>query len=205
MNFQSGATVTFAGVAATSVTVVDSAHITALTPARASYGTVAVAVTVNGQTANVPNGFSYLNPLGVNMELVGQIGGAVLPVTVSGNYMYIGEGTSLVIFDVTNSAAPVERGRIALPSRVKAIVVIGNRAFVADQRSGLYVVDVSTPTFPGIVGFYDTDGGASGVFIEGPFVYWPTMNTDWSFLIFPIQLQLRELAALKYPQGIWNT
>src|SRR5439155_23195192 len=56
-NFATGATVTFGGTAATNV-VVDSTSITATTPAGAA-GAATVAVTVNGQTGSLANGFTY--------------------------------------------------------------------------------------------------------------------------------------------------
>ena len=57
-NFAAGATVTFAGVAATNVVVVNSTTITATTPA-GSPGGVSVTVTVNGQAGSL-NGFTYI-------------------------------------------------------------------------------------------------------------------------------------------------
>lgn len=57
--FQNGATVTFGGTAATSVVVVSSTRITAVTPARPT-GRVAVAVTNPGsQSSSLANGFFY--------------------------------------------------------------------------------------------------------------------------------------------------
>ncbi len=60
-NFKPGATVTFGGVAATSVVVVDSSHITAVTPAVAA-GAVDVVVTnpgTGGSTATGAGAFTY--------------------------------------------------------------------------------------------------------------------------------------------------
>ncbi len=60
-NFATGATVTFAGAAATNVVVVNSTTITAATPA-GSAGAVTVTVTVGGQSGSLVNGFSYTLP-----------------------------------------------------------------------------------------------------------------------------------------------
>jgi hypothetical protein len=60
-NFAAGATATFGGTAATNVVVVNSTTITATTPAHAA-GSVTVTVTVNGQSGNLTNGFSYVVP-----------------------------------------------------------------------------------------------------------------------------------------------
>jgi hypothetical protein len=60
-NFQNGATVSFGGVAAAGVAVVNSTTITATTPANAA-GSVTVAVTNPGpQTGSLANGFAYQN------------------------------------------------------------------------------------------------------------------------------------------------
>lgn len=170
-NLQPGTTVMFGGVAASSVTLLSSTRVTAVTPPRASYGTVALALTSGGQTVTQGNGFSYLNPLGSNMDLIGQIGGDIDAVAVVGNTVYYGEGTALVVSDFTNSASPVERGRIALPASVKDIAVANNIAFVALGVAGLYAVDVSNPAAPSIVGFYDTEGNSGGVTLLGAIAY----------------------------------
>lgn len=60
-NFQSGATVSFGGTAATSVVVVNGNIITCTTPAHSS-GTVDVAVTSGGNTATLKGGYTYVTP-----------------------------------------------------------------------------------------------------------------------------------------------
>ncbi|HEY7390861.1 MAG TPA: IPT/TIG domain-containing protein [Bryobacteraceae bacterium] len=57
-NFASGGTVTFGGIAATKMTVINSTTITATTPAHAA-GAVTVSVSVGGQSASLANGFTY--------------------------------------------------------------------------------------------------------------------------------------------------
>jgi len=60
-NFAAGATVTFGNAVAANVVVVSGTQITATTPA-GSAGAVTVAVTVNGQTGSLSNGFTYVVP-----------------------------------------------------------------------------------------------------------------------------------------------
>src|ERR1019366_3584651 len=57
-NFAAGAAVTFGGTAATNVVFVSGTQVTATTPAHAAGG-VTVTVTVNGQSGNLANGFTY--------------------------------------------------------------------------------------------------------------------------------------------------
>ena len=170
-NFGDGAGVRIGGVAAESINIVSPAMITATVPPRASYGTVPVEVYSGGYTASIANGFSYMNPLGSNIELLGQIGGDVKAVAVISNKLCYGEGPAFVVADVSNSAAPVERGRIALPNTIFHIAIRSNIAYAAAGNAGLYAIDISNPASPAIRGLYDTEGGAYGVAVISNTVY----------------------------------
>ena len=63
-NFAAGATVTFGGIAATNVVVVNGTTITATTPAGA--GAVTVTVTVDGESGSSASGFTYTVPATVS-------------------------------------------------------------------------------------------------------------------------------------------
>jgi hypothetical protein len=169
-NFTSQSTVTFDGKAAQSVNFVDSSTLTATTPSRTNYGTASVVVSSIGGQATSNNGFTYSIPRGSNFQLVGQIGGDVRGVTLSGNYAYIGEGAGLVVLDITNPAQPAKIGSIPLPGIVSQIVVSGNYAYVANSDGGLQVVDISTKTAPRIVGIFTTKNAVS-VSISATTVY----------------------------------
>lgn len=72
--FGDGATVTFGGVAATSVTVVDANTITAILPAHAAGAVDVVVTNLDGTTFTCPNGFTYVTPTtipftGANLSL----------------------------------------------------------------------------------------------------------------------------------------
>ena len=51
------------------------------------------------------------------------------------------------------------------------IFVSGDYAYIADQSSGLTVIDISDPTNPGTVINEDTSGGAYEVHVSGDFAY----------------------------------
>jgi ethanolamine utilization microcompartment shell protein EutS len=42
---------------------------------------------------------------------------------------------------------------------------------VADDEAGLRIIDISTPSAPVEVGFFDTDGSAYGVYVSGSYAY----------------------------------
>lgn len=170
-SFVAGATVSFGSVAATNVVVQSDTRLTALLPARATYGTVDVTVNSGGQQATRLAGFTYDIPLGVNMTLLGQLGGSVQAVAAQGNLVVFGEGSSIVAADYTNPAAPVIRGRLALPGMVRDIRIDGNLALVANHHFGLQIVDISNPAALRKVGFYDTPGAAVRLGLHGKRAY----------------------------------
>jgi hypothetical protein len=51
------------------------------------------------------------------------------------------------------------------------VQVVGNYAYVADDSSGLRIIDISNPTAPILKGTYDTPNGASGVQVVGNYAY----------------------------------
>jgi len=61
---------------------------------------------------------------------------------------------------------------VTLPGLVWGVAVAGSYAYVVNpEPSGLRVIDVSTPSAPVEVGFYDTPGTAFGVAVAGAYVY----------------------------------
>ncbi|MGD0769947.1 MAG: IPT/TIG domain-containing protein [Tepidisphaeraceae bacterium] len=170
-DFAGAATVMFGSVAATNVTVNSSTEITATVPGQISYGTVPVSVTVPDGTATDSNGFTYVVPRGTNMQLLGQLGGAVTAVTVQGNYAYIGEGSSLDVINISNPDAPSFVGGIPVPAEIDDIAVSGSFAYVADDDGGLQVVNVGNPSAPSVRGFYDLPDPALDVAVMGNEAY----------------------------------
>ena len=61
-DFTTGATVTFGGVAATNVIVVSATSITLTTPAHSAGAVTVVVTNPDGQTASLPNGFTFVAP-----------------------------------------------------------------------------------------------------------------------------------------------
>jgi hypothetical protein len=52
----------------------------------------------------------------------------------------------------------------------QGLVVVGGKAYLADGRSGLGVLDVSDPSNPFEISYYDTPGVAEGVVVTGSYI-----------------------------------
>jgi hypothetical protein len=73
-------------------------------------------------------------------------------------------GGSLQLYDVTEPAAPVHVTSVRMPGgRPSRVAVKGTRAYVADGREGLQVIDLSTPSKPVVIGGYKTTAPARDV------------------------------------------
>jgi len=109
----------------------------------------------------------------VQLELVGQIGGATYAVAVRDGYAYIGVGPRMVILDVSDPHQLSVVGQTeVLPDVVQDVEVAGGYAYVADGKGGLLIIDVSDPTSPQKLSFYDTPiGSAIGVAVWEHYAY----------------------------------
>ncbi len=114
-------------------------------------------------------------------------GGFPGSVAVSGHYLYIGDFSGAVeIVDVSNPASPSLVGSYLVsplpqhpaagtPSSPLGFSISGNYLYVADQGTGLYILNLANPTSPSLVGSYDPGGNSgtsyTGIQIVGNFAY----------------------------------
>jgi hypothetical protein len=107
-----------------------------------------------------------------NVELVGQVGGAIRAVAAEENYVYVGVGPRLVVLDVSDASSPTAVGRTnPLPSVIESICVTGDYAYVGLWEGGVRVVDVTTPSDPIEIGRYNTGGHVLDVAVNGKLLY----------------------------------
>jgi len=66
---------------------------------------------------------------------------------------------------------PFEVGHYDTPGWASDVYVSGDYAYVADENSGLRIIDISDSSNPSEEGFYDTPGQAVGVYVSGDYAY----------------------------------
>src|SRR3989339_309469 len=59
----------------------------------------------------------------------------------------------------------------ALPDGVLGIFVEGNLAYIANDQTGIQIIDITDPYVPFIVGFLETPGFARGILVRGGYAY----------------------------------
>ncbi len=94
-------------------------------------------------------------------------------VTVVGSYAYVVGNDGLYVVNVENPLTPSVVGSVSTPDTAFRVVVVGNKAYVADwgNNGGLQIIDVSNPSSPKIIGSIDTPGLAEGLDAVGNKVY----------------------------------
>lgn len=91
-------------------------------------------------------------------------------VVLSGDYAYTTDRGFLDVLDISDPANPVSVGSCDLPDGwAWDIAQAGDYVYVVNIS--LFVVDVSDPTRPSLVGTHGTPGYAQGVAAEGNHVY----------------------------------
>ncbi|MBT7788430.1 MAG: choice-of-anchor D domain-containing protein [Calditrichaeota bacterium] len=77
----------------------------------------------------------------------------------------------ILLFAGYLNAEIIEIGSIDTPGEARGVDVFGELAFVADNQSGLRLIDISNPEEPVETAFIDTPGASFGVTISGNYAY----------------------------------
>ena len=151
-------------------------------------------VALAGDYAYVANSMGGLRIVDISMpnspvevgfyDLLGQAGEQAEDVAVDRRYAYVAAGEAgLRMVDISTPTDPREVSFYDTPAYAKGVAFAGNYVYVANGSSdvpmgpsltgdfGLEVVDVSVPTNPTEVGFYDTPEWADGVAIAEGYAY----------------------------------
>ena len=97
-----------------------------------------------------------------NVELVGQIGGVVNAVAVSGNVAYVGVGPRLVILNIADPAHPRLLARLEMPPGTHSHKVrVDNGLMLINRERNHADKNASPENFRGGLGIYDVTKPAS--------------------------------------------
>jgi hypothetical protein len=87
---------------------------------------------------------------------------------VVGNLAYLASGNRVPIINVSNPISPSQVGYYPNSGIARGIFVAGNYAYVADNATGLKVINVSNPAAPTLANSFLTAAQPGG----GIFVRW---------------------------------
>ena len=112
-------------------------------------------------------------PPSKNLEFAGHIGGALSACALHGNLAAFSTGPELHLYDLADSTAPKELGKILLLSKIKEISFSqdGKSIYVADGRGGLRIIDVADPKSPKEIATYGHRAAVEHVLQRGKLIY----------------------------------
>ncbi|MBD3335612.1 MAG: hypothetical protein GF355_08850, partial [Candidatus Eisenbacteria bacterium] len=88
---------------------------------------------------------------------------------VDGDLAYLGGGSQLMIYDVSNLEQPAFVGSV--DAGTEKLDVSGSYAYLARGSDGLRAVNVSDPANPKVVGTYPTYGSSRSAYVDGDYAY----------------------------------
>jgi hypothetical protein len=91
-------------------------------------------------------------------------------IAAASNHAYVGQETTLHVFDLQDPAHPVAVGSQALNGTITDMEIAENALFVAHLDGGVSVFDISNPTHPVRITGYNTPGFAVSVRVLGNYV-----------------------------------
>ena len=120
----------------------------------------------------------------LNMGLVGMWNyGYPFAIHTTNDYLYLGSGGGVIIYDISDTTNPEKIGNISFPGGyVRGIYVLDTLMFVGDQEKGLRIANVSDPSNPFEVGNYEARW-VHGVFARNQLAYTTEFNGDSSELV----------------------
>ena len=71
----------------------------------------------------------------------------------------------------TASGTPTLKGSYNTSDLARGVYISGKYAYVADDTSGLHIIDISNPASPSLVSTYDTNGASYDVRVSGGYAY----------------------------------
>ena len=108
-----------------------------------------------------------------NIDLIGRWGnGPCRGVFFYGSYLFMGNGAYLEVVELQGTRPDLlKKGKILLPGVVNDLHVSWPRVYVACEKGGLQIVDVSDPAHPYVQGDYGSVERANGVFVLDYYAY----------------------------------
>ncbi|MBN1542026.1 right-handed parallel beta-helix repeat-containing protein [candidate division KSB1 bacterium] len=107
-----------------------------------------------------------------SVEPLGHLGGEATVGTVDGDYVYLSQGKGISVLDNTSESF-AQLGYLALPEQSLALLKSGTLLFaLLDNSQGFYVIDVSDPSSPQILGSCEIEAQwSAGMAMHGLYVY----------------------------------
>jgi len=126
-------------------------------------------------------------------------GGSMARFAISGNNLFTVDQTALSIFDLANPKIPVFQKKQNIGIGIETIFPLNNKLFLGTS-TGMYIYDISSPTQPQEVSFYEHVYSCDPVVSDGSFAYVTLNSTNQVCWRSVNELQIINLQELENPQ-----
>lgn len=116
--------------------------------------------------------------------------------TIVGGFTGIPQGF-FTVADVSDSSAPTRLGSLLLQHPANAVEVVGDLAYVAGKL--LWIVDVSNPVEPAVVGYLAADTELTALAVSPPYVY--ATGADGKVRAYDTSVSARPALAATFDTG----
>jgi hypothetical protein len=125
------------------------------------------------------------------------IGGSMARFTINGDFLYGLDGSNLDVVDVSVQTQPLAKNEISLSWDVETLFPYNNNLFVG-SRTGMYILDLKTPTSPIILSQYAHVRSCDPVVVQDNYAY-VTLRSGSVCEGFTNQLEVIDITNLKAP------
>jgi hypothetical protein len=126
------------------------------------------------------------------------VGGSMARFTISGNHLYLLDGAYIRTVDIADETSPVEGGETELSWDIETIFPYKSNLFIG-SRSGMHIMDISTPATPVRVSSYEHVRSCDPVVVDDNYAY-VTLRSGTECMGFTNQLEVIDISNLKSPQ-----
>ncbi len=125
-------------------------------------------------------------------------GGSMARFTISGDYLYTVDNSSLLVFDISQGDNPQRRNQVSIGWGIETIFPYGDNLFIG-SRTGMFIFDNRNPLNPVMLSVFQHAMACDPVFVEGNIAY-VTLRDGTDCQNFNNQLDIVDISNLVQPR-----
>ncbi len=123
------------------------------------------------------------------------LGGSLARFTINSNYLYTLDGGHVKYLDIVNEAQPIQKGDLFVNWDIETIFPYNDKLFLG-ARTGMHIVDVSSPDQPVLLSSYAHMNSCDPVVVDDKYAY-VTLRSGNTCQGFTNQLEVIDIQNLK--------
>lgn len=126
------------------------------------------------------------------------LGGSLARFTINSDYLYTLDGGDVDYLDISNEALPVQKGNLYVNWDIETIFPYNDKLFLG-ARSGMHIVDVSTPSNPTLLSTFTHVNSCDPVVVDDKYAYVTLRSGNPTCNGFNNQLDVIDIQNLSNP------